>query len=107
MDRPPQFELRDNKGQVEEFTGSVNTTPILISSSVSGDIQAAYINCPQQFPVIKKLLFSVGGVDYFTLAPGEHIWLPLRGSVKGINLKSNLGDVNYELILLTEPAYEL
>lgn len=103
-DSVPQMEIKDSSGETTFYSGSVGTTAALVPPVAANTINEFMVRCPSQTPVTKKLLYSIDGVTYLELTPGEAVLWPLKGSKKQVYLKGSTAGVNYELILNTDQA---
>lgn len=100
----PQFEIEDDLGSTEQYTGSVGTTNLLIPSVPTTTISEVLVRCPVQTPSSKRLLYSFnGGTTFDQLAPGEAIVWNLRGEPTSIIIKGNTTNVLYSVILNKQP----
>lgn len=100
VDLPPQQEIVDSKGSSIPYVGTVGITAISLPSSAGSRINSMFIRCPNQTPTTRRLSYSIdSGVTFLVLSPGESIMWPLKGSIPQVDIKGNVANVSYEIIL--------
>ena len=104
MTHKPIGDSAQDFGSTSPYTGSVGTTPILVPSVAGDPISLLLVRCKNQTPNTKILQWSVDGVTYHDLAPGEYVGWPPKGNLTQIYLKGTVASVEYEVILNREPT---
>jgi len=106
----PEFETIDALGNTTQYSGTVGLTPILVPPSPGRPISEILIRCDtDNTPNSERLEWSIEGVVYQKLSPGEFIgWTLKKNStnqeIKQIYLRGTTAAVFYEVLVNTEEA---
>jgi len=105
-DSIPQFEITDNVGTTNQYSGTVDQTGISLPTVAGDPIEEVGIRCAidQAFP--SRLEFSYdGGTNWSRLAVGEAREDELRGSITQIKIRAagTLTTCKYEVIMNRGP----
>lgn len=101
-DAIPEFEIADNVGTTDEFTGSVGTTAILVPGTAGNAIEEIYIRCAVDQPFFTRLEYSYDGINFRRLRVGEAREDEPRGGIRQVWVRAaglGITSANYEIIM--------
>lgn len=105
-DSIPQFEITDQIGSTDMFSGTVDGTGINLPAVAGDPIDEIGIRNPVDQPFASRLEFSYdGGTNWFRLAVGEAREDELRGYKTQIRIRAagSLTTCKYEVIMNRGP----
>lgn len=105
-DSLPQFEITDQVGTSEIYSGSVNATGTNIPAVAGDPIDCFAIRCTPDQPQATRLQFSYdGGSNWITLRVSESAEWELRGYITQIKIRSagTLATAMYEIMMNRGP----
>ena len=94
-----------SSGSTVQHSDTVDTLGILFPAPAGNNIAEFLIHCPEKQEIDHRLLVSMDGSNFITIAPSGHLaWTP-KGPITQLTIKSNTNaGVDFELILNLEPS---